>query len=135
MTEGFREKKKHTRASAVTRQKQKDAPQAATKRFRDGATAGGSNSKMRPERLKMHTVRDQEIKRLGNNNNLESFFPALMFHGRDNGRERGRQGKNERVETKEVRGDRWISCCDCPSLDVALNSGPALASHSPGWAP
>ena len=103
MTEGFREKKKHTRASAVTRQKQKDAPQAATKRFRDGATAWGSNSKMRPERLKMHTVRDQEIKRLGNNNNLESFFPALMFHGRDNGRERGRQGKNERVENSLLK--------------------------------
>lgn len=37
--------------------------QAVTKRFRDGATAGASNSKMRSERLKMHTVRDKEIKR------------------------------------------------------------------------
>ena len=50
---------------------------------------------MRSERLKC-TVRDKEIKRLGNNNNLESFCPVLMFHDKDNGRERGRQGKNER---------------------------------------
>ena len=49
-----------------------------------------------------------------------------MFHDRDNGRERGRQGKNERKETKEVRGDRRLSSCDCASLDLALNSGPAL---------
>lgn len=79
---------------------------AVTKRFRDGDTAGASNSKTRSERLKMHTARDKEIKRSGNNNHLESFFPALTFHDRDNGRERGRQGKNERTEMKEVRGDR-----------------------------